>query len=44
MKTITMQLPDLVDLTPKEAVLALATQLYEMGKLSLGQADDLAGY
>ena len=44
MKTLTINLPDTIDLTPKEAQTALAAQLYEMGKLSLGQAADLAGY
>ena len=44
MKTFTIKLPDTVDLTHKETVTALAAQLYEMGKLSLGQAADIAGY
>ena len=44
MKTFTIKLPDTVDLTPKETVTALAAQLYEMGKFSLGQAAYLAGY
>jgi predicted HTH domain antitoxin len=44
MKTLTINLPDSIDLTPKEASTALAAQLYEMGKLSLGQAAELAGY
>lgn len=44
MRTILIHLPETVDLTPKEAVMVLAAQLYQMGKLSLGQAADLAGY
>ena len=44
MKTLTIQLPDSLDLTPQETLTALAAQLYEMGKLSLGQAAELAGY
>lgn len=44
MKTVTIQLPDNLDMPPKEIVTALAAQLYEMGKLSLGQAAELAGY
>lgn len=44
MKTVTINLPDSVDLTPQETLMALAVQLFEMGKLSLGQAADLAGY
>ena len=44
MKTVVIHLPDMVDITPQEATMVLAAQLYEMGKLSLGQAADLAGY
>lgn len=44
MRTLTIELPDNVDLTLKEAGTALAAQLYDLGKLSLGQAADLAGY
>jgi predicted HTH domain antitoxin len=44
MKTITINLPDNVDITIKEATTALAAQLYEMGKLSIGQAAELSGY
>ena len=44
MKKLTINLPDTIDLTPKEVITALAAQLYEMGKLSLGQAAELAGY
>jgi predicted HTH domain antitoxin len=44
MKTVKITLPETVDMTEKEVVTALAAQLYEMGKLSLGQAAGLAGY
>lgn len=44
MRTLVINLPETIDLTPKEATMILAAQLYEMGKLSLGQAADLAGY
>ncbi|HJP62081.1 MAG TPA: UPF0175 family protein [Mucilaginibacter sp.] len=44
MRALQINLPDNVDLTQQEALTALAAQLYEMGKLSLGQAADLAGY
>ncbi|PIQ22272.1 MAG: hypothetical protein COW65_04165 [Cytophagales bacterium CG18_big_fil_WC_8_21_14_2_50_42_9] len=44
MKTLVINLPETIDITPREATMLLATQLYEMGKLSLGQAADLAGY
>jgi predicted HTH domain antitoxin len=43
MKQLTITLPDSVDITTQEASTALAAQLYEMGKLSLGQAAELAG-
>ena len=44
MRTLTIQLPATVDLDDKEAKMALASKLYELGKLSLGQAAELAGY
>jgi predicted HTH domain antitoxin len=44
MKTVTFQVPDDLDLDDKEAAMLVATRLYEQGKLSLGQAADLAGY
>ena len=44
MKTLTINLPEMVDLDDKEARMILASKLYEKGKLSLGQAAELAGY
>ena len=44
MRTLQINLPDNVDLSPQEASTVLAAQLYELGKLSLGQAAELAGY
>lgn len=44
MKTLKITLPKTLEMTEKEVVTVLAAQLYEMGKLSLGQAADLAGY
>ena len=44
MKTLTLSIPDNVDLDNREAAMLLATRLYEQGKLSLGQAAELAGY
>lgn len=44
MKTLTINLPNTVDLDDKEAKMLLASKLYEMGKLTLGQAADFAGY
>lgn len=43
MKTLTLNLPDSLDLDSKDLSMLLATRLYEQGKLSLGQAADLAG-
>ena len=44
MKTLTLNIPETVDLTEKEIKTMLAANLYEIGKLSLGQAAELAGY
>ena len=43
MKTLTLNVPDWLDLDGKEVLLLVATRLYERGKLSLGQAAELAG-
>jgi len=43
MRTITINLPDTVDFDDKEALMAIASRLYEKGKLSLGQAAELVG-
>lgn len=44
MRTLTIKLPATVELDDQEARMVLAVKLYEMGKLSLGQAAELAGY
>lgn len=44
MKTITLHIPDTIDLDSGEAAMLLAVKLYEQGKLSLGQAAEMAGY
>ncbi|MGI8883274.1 MAG: UPF0175 family protein [Pyrinomonadaceae bacterium] len=44
MKTLTVKLPSTVETDEKELLLMLASKLYEKGKLSLGQAAELAGY
>lgn len=44
MKTVTLNIPDSLDLDDREAAMLLATKLYEQGKLSLGQAAELTGY
>ena len=43
MQTITISIPDQSDLDPKQTVKFLASKLYEAGKLSLGQAAEMAG-
>ena len=44
MRTITIDLPNSLELNDQEARMVFASKLYEMGKLSLGQAAELAGY
>jgi predicted HTH domain antitoxin len=44
MKTLTLNLPESVDLDEKEARTLLAAKLFERGNLTLGQASELAGY
>lgn len=44
MKILTVKLPSTVELDESELLLMLASKLYEKGKLSLGQAAELAGY
>lgn len=43
MKTLMLNIPDTVDFDDKEALMAIASRLYEKGKLSLGQAAELVG-
>ena len=43
MKVMTLQIPDNVDLDNTQMAMLVAGQLYEQGKLSLGQAAELAG-
>jgi predicted HTH domain antitoxin len=43
MKTITLNIPDTVDFDDKEALMVIASRLYEKGKLTLGQAAELVG-
>ncbi len=43
MRSILINIPDTVDLNDREAKMLLASRLYEKGKLSLGQASELAG-
>jgi predicted HTH domain antitoxin len=43
MKTLVLNIPDTVDFDDKEALMTIASRLYEKGKLSLGQAAELVG-
>jgi predicted HTH domain antitoxin len=43
MRTISLKLPENLDLTEPELKIILAGELYEREKLSLGQAAELAG-
>jgi len=43
MKTLELKIPDNVDLDDREAKMTLASRLYKKGKLSLGQASEMAG-
>jgi predicted HTH domain antitoxin len=44
MKTITLEIPDSLEIDEKEAKTFLAAKLYEKGSLTLGQAAELSGY
>ncbi len=43
MKTVTLNIPDSLDIDNNEVAMLVATQLYEQGKLSLGQAAEVVG-
>jgi predicted HTH domain antitoxin len=43
MQTLQLRLPDFVNIDSQELTLILASRLYEQGKLSIGQAAELAG-
>jgi len=43
MKTLSIKLPDSVDIDSQEALLIIVTKLYEQGKLSLGEAAEISG-
>jgi len=43
MKTLVLNIPDTVDFDDKDALMLIASRLYEKGKLSLGQAAELVG-
>ena len=43
MKTLTINIPDNVDIDNGEARMMLAVKMFEKGKLTLGQAAEIAG-
>lgn len=43
MKTVTLNLPEMLEIDDKEITMILASKLYEEGRLSLGQAAELVG-
>jgi predicted HTH domain antitoxin len=43
MKTLTLHIPDNFDIDNNEFVMTAVSKMYEQGKLSLGQAAQLAG-
>lgn len=43
MKKIVLNVPDTLEIDDKEVLMAVASNLYERGKLSLGQAAELVG-
>ena len=43
MKTLTLNVPDSLEVNDQELAMLIATKLYEQGKLSLGQAAVMAG-
>ena len=43
MKTLTLNLPDSLEVDNRDLAMLISTRLYEQGKLSLGQAAEVAG-
>ena len=43
MKTLTLNVPDNLDVDNRGLAMLVSTSLYEQGKLSLGQAAEIAG-
>lgn len=43
MKTLTLNVPDTVEVDNRDLAMLVSTRLYEQGKLSLGQAAEVAG-
>jgi predicted HTH domain antitoxin len=43
MKTLTINIPDNLELSDREAKMLLSSRLFEKGKLTIGQAAELVG-
>ena len=43
MKTLTLNVPESLDVDNRDLAMLVSTRLYEQGKLSLGQAAEVAG-
>ena len=43
MKTLTLNVPDSLEVDNRDLAMLVSTRLYEQGKLSLGQAAEVAG-
>lgn len=43
MKTLTLNIPDTLEVNNRDLAMLVSTKLYEQGKLSLGQAAEVAG-
>ena len=43
MKKLTLSIPDTLEVDDREIFMLVATRLYEQGKLTLGQAAEIAG-
>ncbi|HEX5150996.1 MAG TPA: UPF0175 family protein [Parafilimonas sp.] len=43
MKTVTLTLPETLDMDSQELAMLVAAHLYQQGKLSLGEAAEVAG-
>ena len=43
-ENVNVNVPDTLDVDEKDVAMLIATRLYEQGKLSLGQAAEVAGF
>jgi predicted HTH domain antitoxin len=43
MRTLVLNIPETVDFDDQDALLTIASRLFEKGKLSLGQASEMTG-